>query len=105
MKKILDGILGTRSPALYPHVTPDQAEDALDYAATYQLESWDGYLIALARSVGAKVVYSLDEELSKVREVSVSNPFPRDRLQEYHEYVRAKSSTSGIFPVDARYGL
>lgn len=90
VKKTLDGILGTRSPALYPHVTPDQAEDALDYAATYQLESWDGYLIALARSVGAKIVYSLDEELSKVREVSVSNPFPREKLHEYHEYVRAK---------------
>jgi len=58
--------------------------------ATYQLESWDGYLIALARTLGAKVVYSQDEEFSKVREVSVSNPFPRDKLHEYHEYVSAK---------------
>jgi len=35
-------------------------------------------------------VYSLDEGLAKAREVTVVNPFPRDKLQEYHSYVKAK---------------
>ena len=47
-------------------------------------------LIALARSLGAKIVYSIDEELAKVQEVSVSNPFPSDRLSRYHKFIRKK---------------
>lgn len=90
-KKVLDGLLRTKSPALVARVTPELATDALDYAATYSIESWDGYLIALARSLQAKILYSLDETLTKVSEIDVLNPFPRDKLEEYHEYLRAKT--------------
>jgi predicted nucleic acid-binding protein len=90
VKKVLEGLLRTRSPALYGQVLPEVAEDALNYAAAYRIESWDGYLIALARSLGAKTVYSIDEELEKVPEVSINNPFPSDRLSEYHKYIRKK---------------
>lgn len=90
VKKILEGLLRTRSPALYGQVVPEVAEDALNYAAAYNVESWDGYLIALARSLGTKTIYSIDEELAKVPEISVSNPFPDGRLNEYHKYVREK---------------
>ena len=90
VKKVLEGLLRTRSPALYPNVRPELAVDALDYAVAYDIESWDGYLIALARSLQAKTVYSLDEGLAKVREITVVNPFPRDKLQEYHSYIKAK---------------
>ena len=90
VKKVLEGLLRTRSPALYPNVRPELAVDALDYAVAYDIESWDGYLIALARSLQAKIVYSLDEGLAKVREITVVNPFPRDKLQEYHSYLKEK---------------
>lgn len=90
VKKVLEGLLRTRSPALYPNVAPELAIDALDYATAYDIESWDGYLIALARSLQAKIVYSLDEGLTKAREVTVVNPFPKDKLQEYHSYVKTK---------------
>jgi len=90
VKKILEGLLRTRSPALYPNVPPALAVDALDYAAAYDIESWDGCLIALARSLQARIVYSLDEGLAKAREVTVVSPFPKDKLQEYHSYVKAK---------------
>jgi len=90
VKKVLEGILRTKSPALYPSIRPELAVDALNYAVTYDIESWDGYLIALSRSLQAKIIYSIDEELAKVREVTVVNPFPRDKLQEYHSHIKAK---------------
>ncbi len=90
VKKVLEGLLRTKSGALYPYVPPELAADALDYATTYNIESWDGYLISVARSLQAKVIYSLDEGLAKVREIAVANPFPRNKLQEYHAYVKAK---------------
>jgi predicted nucleic acid-binding protein len=88
VKKILGGILGTGSPALYPYVSPRMAQDALDYASTYNMETWDGYLISLARSLGSTVVFSLDEELQKVREITVVNPFPRKDVELYHQFLK-----------------
>ncbi|MGB9718777.1 MAG: type II toxin-antitoxin system VapC family toxin [Thermoproteota archaeon] len=86
-RKVLGGILATRSPALYPQVTPELAADALEYATYYNVESWDGYLISLARSLGSSAVYSLDTELAKVKEVVVINPFPEEAVKQYHEFM------------------
>ncbi|MGB9660299.1 MAG: hypothetical protein ACPLY9_07305, partial [Nitrososphaerales archaeon] len=90
VKKVLEGILRSESPALYPHITPKIALDGLDYAAVYDIESWDGYLVSLTRSLGATVVYSLDQELSRVKEIIVANPFPQDKVKQYHEFIEAK---------------
>ena len=87
VKKILGGILRTGSPALYGHVSPQTAQDALDYASTYLVESWDGYLISLARSLRSTVVFSLDEELRRVREITLVNPFPREDVERYHDFL------------------
>ncbi|MGQ9552310.1 MAG: type II toxin-antitoxin system VapC family toxin [Candidatus Bathycorpusculaceae bacterium] len=89
-KKILEGILGSGSQALHSHIPAHMAADALDYASTYNIESWDGYLISLARSLGTAVIYSLDKELSKVKEVIVVNPFPDDVVQQYHNYINSR---------------
>jgi len=90
VKKVLEGILRSGSPALYPHITPQVALDGLDYAVAYDIESWDGYLISLTRSLRATVIYSLDQELTKVKEIIVANPFPQDKVKQYHEFIEAK---------------
>ena len=87
VKKTLGGILRTGSPALYGHVSSQTAQDALDYASTYGIEAWDGYLISLARSLRSTVVFSLDEELHKVREITLVNPFPREDVKRYHDFL------------------
>lgn len=90
VKKILEGILRSGSPALYPHITPQVALDALDYASTYNVESWDGYLIALIRSLGSNLVFSIDKELAKVREITVVSPFPDNEVERYHRFLESK---------------
>lgn len=87
VKKILEGLLATRSPALYPRITPELAIDAIEYATYYNIESWDGYLISLARSLGTTILYSLDKQLSKVKEIKVVNPFPEEAVKQYHEFM------------------
>ena len=91
VNRVLEELLRTRSPALYPNVAPEAAIEALHYATSYNIESWDGYLIALARGLQTKIIYSLDEELGKIREVTVVNPFPKDKVREYHSYIKAKT--------------
>ena len=93
-KKVLGGILATRSPALYPQITPDLAIDALEYATYYDIESWDGYLVSLAGSLGTTIVYSLDKELAKTKEITVINPFPEEAVEQYHEFMRKTLDTS-----------
>lgn len=88
MKKILVGMLETNSPALYPQVPSAVAMEALDIATTYNVESWDGYLVALAQSLGARTVYTMDKELEKLKEITTVNPFPKQKLEEYHQYIQ-----------------
>ncbi len=88
VKRILEGLLATRSPALYPQITPELASNAIEYATYYNIESWDGYLIALAKSLGTSAIYSLDKQLSKVKDVNVISPFPEEKLEEYHEFLK-----------------
>ena len=89
VKKILAKLLETRSPAFYQDISIDLVLDALDYAAGYRVESWDGYVIAVAVRLGASVVYSLDKELSRARVVEVVSPFPEEEVAKYHEYLRS----------------
>jgi hypothetical protein len=35
-------------------------------------------------------VYTLDEELGKVKDVVVINSFPQDLVEKYHEYIESK---------------
>lgn len=69
---------------------PEEAKDALDLAAYYRVESWDGYLVKLAKSIGNGIVYTLDEQLRSVRDITVVNPFPEDLVKQYHVYIERK---------------
>jgi len=88
--KALRETLTVRSPAFYCDIPIDLAVDSLDYAATYDVESWDGYLVGLAINLNAKVIYTLDEKLRKVREITVTNPFPVDIVKKYHRWLDEK---------------
>jgi predicted nucleic acid-binding protein len=75
VKRVLEDILSSGSPALYQSVGADSAREVLDYAASYGIESWDGYLISLTKKLGSSIVYTLDNDMKRVKEVSVVNPF------------------------------
>lgn len=87
VKKVMDGILRSGSPALYPHISPEIAADGLDYATVYNVEPWDGYIVSLARYLGSTIIYSLDEELLRVKGISVVNPFPQDKVKQYRDFL------------------
>lgn len=90
VKQILTKLLETSSPAFYPQIPIELAVDALEYATHYRIESWDGYLIALAKSIGNSIIYSLDRVLEKEECVKVINPFPEEKVKEYHEFLKKK---------------
>lgn len=97
-KGVLSELLRTGSEALYPLMGADVASNALEYAAMLRIESWDGYLVELARKFGAKVIFSLDEELGDTLKQqketgfpAVVNPFPSRKVREYHRFLGKKT--------------
>jgi predicted nucleic acid-binding protein len=90
-KNILAELLNTHSPALYGEITTDLASLALDYAATLNIESWDGYLLAVAKKFDARRILSLDQELAKSlgrgEGIVVQNPFDPNKTKQYHRFL------------------
>jgi len=80
--------LNTKSRAFYEDILITTAIDAIDYAAVYNIESWDGYLVSLARKFGTKIIYSIDKRIQKVEEILVVNPIPEDSMKEYHKFIK-----------------
>ncbi|MCX6648235.1 MAG: PIN domain-containing protein [Candidatus Bathyarchaeota archaeon] len=81
--------LSTRSPSFYPDIDVETAHRAISHASGFRIESWDGYLVALAEKESAPVIYSMDEEFSKkVRSIRVINPLPEDVYEEYKDWMR-----------------
>lgn len=86
--KALTKTLETKSPAFYEDISVDMVTDAFEYALAYKIESWDGYIVSLAKNHGAVIIYSIDGELAKrVKDVEVINPIPGDVMRKYHDFV------------------
>ncbi|MEM3078497.1 MAG: PIN domain-containing protein [Nitrososphaerales archaeon] len=91
--KALTKTLETKSLAFYKDISVDSALDALTYALAYKIESWDGYIIHLAKVHGAPIVYSFDRELARrVKEVTVLNPIPANVFEKYNKWMEERLS-------------
>ncbi len=89
LKKTLE----TRSPAFYEDISIDTALSSLTNALGYNIESWDGYIVALAKKFKA-TIYTVDLKLMrKVRDVPIVNPIPEKTFREYNEWLKDRLST------------
>ncbi len=83
--------LETRSPAFYEDISVDMALGALENALSYRIESWDGYLVSLAKAHDAAVIFSIDGRFArKAKGVRVVNPLPGAVFEEYNAWLKAK---------------
>ncbi len=80
--------LKTKSPAFYEDISIDTAIDSLTNALGYNVESWDGYIISLAKKFKA-TIYTIDLKLMrKVKDVPVVNPIPDDIFSKYNKWLK-----------------
>ncbi|MBN2150963.1 MAG: hypothetical protein JW839_05945 [Candidatus Lokiarchaeota archaeon] len=83
----LEKTLAVESPAFYETVTREEAKSALTISSINKLESWDGYVINIAREFGTRLIYSIDKKLEK-DDFKVIIPIPDAELKLYHEWVK-----------------
>ena len=63
--------------------------DSLTNALGYNIESWDGYIVTLAKKFKA-TIYTVDLKLMrKVKDISAVNPIPEDIFKEYNRWLKA----------------
>jgi predicted nucleic acid-binding protein len=87
LKKTLE----TRSPALYTDMNVDLAMESLTNAMGYRIESWDGYIVAIAKSNSAPIIYTIDKKMKRrVKDLHAVNPIPEDVFREYNEWLNKR---------------
>lgn len=81
----------TRSPNFHEDVSADDVLDALSFASGYRVESWDGYLVSIARNFRAPIIYTTDRKLGeRVRGIEAVNPIPSDVFSEYNSWLEER---------------
>ncbi|MEM3061445.1 MAG: hypothetical protein QW265_03460 [Candidatus Bathyarchaeia archaeon] len=89
--KALLKTISVESSAFYGSIPKAGVEKALASASELNISSWDGYLIELAKELGIKKIYTIDEELTKkVKDIEVENPIPENVMKEYHQYIKER---------------
>lgn len=88
-------MLETDSPGFYPYVSIENAIQSLEYALHSHVKVWDGYIIALAKTIGNNIVYTFDREFGKVKDLRVVNPFSPELMKQYYEYISKLRKSPG----------
>ncbi len=78
------------SPCFIADIRKEVVIEALELATCYKVESWDGYLISLAKIFGTNVIYSIDKKMGRVEEILVKNPIEENKMKEYHDWLSLK---------------
>ena len=80
--------LETRSPAFFTDINVELVVESLTNAMGYGIESWDGYIVAIAKAYSAPIVYTIDRQMQKrVKDLQVVNPIPEDIFRRYNEWL------------------
>ncbi len=66
---------------------------SLEIASKLGIESWDGYILALAKKYGISVIYSIDTDLTKEGKIEVRGLLSDDEKNLLDKYLRKLKET------------
>ena len=72
----------------FPLVSQKIIIEGIDIASVYKIESWDGYLVALARLFQTSNIYSVDKKLRKKTDLNIIYPVTDEELAYYHQFLQ-----------------
>ncbi len=87
VKITLSETLSLNSPFLYEDISKSLVFNAMDYAAVKNIESWDAYLIMLARLFNTHNIYTIDTKLKKLSDITIISPVSDEKLAEYQQFI------------------
>jgi len=90
-KNALLSTLKLNSPYFYPRIDKSHVLDAIDLSSIFNIESWDGYLFALAKTMQTSHIYTIDKKLQKVEGFTIIYPVSDEKLNKYHSWLEKKN--------------
>jgi len=72
----------------YEEISIESAVEALLFAREFKVESWDGYIVSLARKFETDTIFTIDKRLTKAKGIEVIVPISEETLSEYHRWLR-----------------
>ncbi len=95
VSRSLKRTLSLNSPIFIEDILKLDVIRSLEFASYFEIESWDAYLLSLAERYGAKVIFSIDEELKKKigKNLLVVNPIPEDVMERYQDFIKKPRSS------------
>jgi hypothetical protein len=96
MLKLLKDIFGGKKRILIPLTTfvcyfplVDQKNviEGIDIASINKIESWDGYLMSLARLFQTSTIYSVDKKLKNKTQMNIIIPVSDSSMEDYHKFL------------------
>ena len=86
-KQSLMATLKVNAPVFYEDIKIEHVMDSLEYAAVYNIESWDGYLISLAKDFDAHTIFTIDRDFRKIPGLLIINPISNNAMKAYHNWL------------------
>ena len=84
----LGDTLSMQSSAFFESVRKEAVQQAMIMAPMYNTASWDAFYLSLARHLGTRVLFSLDEELKrKTTDFVVVNPIREQTMKKYNAFI------------------
>ncbi len=87
-KTALTETLKIDSNYYFPLVDQKTIIEGIDIATINKIESWDGYLLSLARLFQTSNIYSIDKKLRKKTTFNIIFPVEEADLVKYHNFLK-----------------
>jgi len=70
-----------------PDISKDKVKRAINHAAYYNFESWDGYLLSLMEDYDIKTIYTIDEDFKNISKIQVLGLLTKEEEQKLNNYL------------------
>ena len=88
-KNSLANTLQFKKPIFLENLALNNTQRALELAAKYRIESWDGYIISLMEELNLSTIYTLDTfDFSKLEWISAINPIDKMEFSAYQKWLK-----------------
>lgn len=84
---LLLNLMDSKRIIWWDKISKNIVETGLNYASEYNIDSWDGYLLAIMKQNGIDTVYTIDKDFENIRSITMINPIPKDVMGELSKFL------------------
>ncbi|MFQ6120763.1 MAG: type II toxin-antitoxin system VapC family toxin, partial [Methanosarcinales archaeon] len=84
---LLLNLMDSKRIIWWDKISKNIVETGLNYASEYNIDSWDGYLLAIMKQNGIDTIYTIDKDFENIRGITMINPIPKNVMGELSKFL------------------